>query len=496
MGILDAPSYSRTQTDAKIAATDATLRSITSTIGCLGDSLTAGNQDATGITYPQQLGTGLPDVTVVNLGLSGATATEVAIRAGAVDLTLGAFTLPADTSSVAVVPTISTTDWHVGQTYVGVLTGGGTTYAGTLTETSPGGSATWTFARTTAGSSVNVPDGATFHCTAYDAHIDKLTLIEVGRNSIVYGDQTKITPMVQAIANRLSPTLKRYLVLAVPTRTTEGTGTTNYNKVAAVNAELAAAFPDRYVDWRRYVIDNGLTLNGITATTDDTAAIAADTIPPSLSFDGLHPNQFGYRAMATPVLTALAARGWASGRVKSVAPIKGTVITSDAFTRADSVTLGNSDVSYGGTVKSWTTGNQQILGNQLTGTASAGASRLNASQTNHRIEALLKNAYGIGLMVGFVDTSNYYYVIPTSSAIQLWRRAAGTNTQLASFPTTIKPFDTFAAARIDDKLIAYVNDYEVGRVSDTTLTTGTFVGVRSNAADTASAVDDIIVRTF
>lgn len=277
----------------------------------IGDSMLI-DSEGSGVTVPGLLDTVLgPGVAVTADGRGGYTSTEIAIVMGAVDVTVGAFTIPAGTTATAVTVTAPTSDFRENGSGLffartGVLAG----VPGTLTRNYTNG--TWTFARTTAGSSVSVSAGSTFHCTEHDGHRGYATLIWDGRNGTSGTlDQTRILANDAAMVARLTPTTKRFLILSVLNNSFEASGSAGYNTVAAINAARAAAYGNRYLDVRSLLISSGLAFNNMTPTTQDNADIAAGKIPTSLKVDATHLNQFGIRAAVRFIADRLVALGWA-----------------------------------------------------------------------------------------------------------------------------------------------------------------------------------------
>lgn len=208
-------------------------------IGCWGDSITFGNQDGTGNTWPKYVDDAITSsIGVLNGGVSGNTSPQIRTR----------------------------------------LLG---------TE-----GASWR-------------DGA--------------AILAAGRNNLILSGtvDTQIATLVgdtAAMVNGLTGS-KQYLVLSVHTNVTEGTSggdMDDYVTIGRMNAQLKAIHGARFLDTRRYLIDNGLSVNGMTATSGDLSDIAKDTIPRSLLqlADGIHPNQYGYRAMAICILQQMVAMGW------------------------------------------------------------------------------------------------------------------------------------------------------------------------------------------
>jgi hypothetical protein len=105
-------------------------------------------------------------------------------------------------------------------------------------------------------------------------------------------------------------TPKQFLVLSILTTGDGGSGTSSYTATLATNAALASAYPSNYLDIRRHLIDNGLGEEGITPTAQDTADIAADTVPTSLRFDNTHPNAAGIKVIARKVAQTILDKGW------------------------------------------------------------------------------------------------------------------------------------------------------------------------------------------
>ena len=101
------------------------------------------------------------------------------------------------------------------------------------------------------------------------------------------------------------------LILSATTTQSETAGTLGHARVERINAHRAARWPSEYVDVRRWLIDEGLTEAGITPTAADTAAVAADTLPPSLMADNTHLNTIGSQALGRYLATVIAPKGWA-----------------------------------------------------------------------------------------------------------------------------------------------------------------------------------------
>lgn len=130
-----------------------------------------------------------------------------------------------------------------------------------------------------------------------------------GRNNI--DDLATVMADDEAIMAAHAVHTPKRLILSATTTQSETAGTLGHARVERINAHRAARWPSEYVDVRRWLIDEGLTEAGITPTAADTAAVAADTLPPSLMADNTHLNTAGSQALGRHLATIIAAKGWA-----------------------------------------------------------------------------------------------------------------------------------------------------------------------------------------
>lgn len=274
-------------------------------IACFGDSLTnSGASD-----WPTQLGT-LTGMTTVNRGISGQGAADIILRQGGIQprLTLAA-DIPADTTPVAVTAIDPSDGWRVNGTgsfgFSGTLAG----VAGSLTHNLVDG--TWSFTRTAAGTATPVPAGTPFIPAASDRNPTAHLILWAGRNNA--SNLAIVRDLIGlALERGIETQVRRYIVVGVTNGTTEGKGTTNYTNIVAHNRLLKARYGKFFYDIRRDFIDRGLTIAGITPTTEDTAAIADDRPPASLMSDQLHPNAAGYGVIAQLMAEKVLDLGWVS----------------------------------------------------------------------------------------------------------------------------------------------------------------------------------------
>ncbi|MHD0300735.1 fibronectin type III domain-containing protein [Rhodococcus qingshengii] len=257
--------------------------------------------------------------TTTNNGVGGQTSTDIAIRKGGIIplITLTGGNIPATTDSTIVSEIIPTGDFRDNSSsgtyeFFGTLAG----IPGKLVQTLT--TRIWSFVRTTAGSVTAVPARTPFLITTDQRNTD-VTVILPGRNNI-YTPAANFGTVIRdidAMVGTLTPYNRRFVVLAELNSTEEKIGATGYhltnrNNLLTNNAERAAKYGQNYFDIRAEFISRGLALAGITPTTADNAAVAADSPPPSLmaAGDPVHPNTAGYQVLGTLLAEWLVARGW------------------------------------------------------------------------------------------------------------------------------------------------------------------------------------------
>jgi lysophospholipase L1-like esterase len=267
-----------------------------------GDSLTAGTGGG-GTTYPGVLA-GLLGTSVTALGVGGETSTQIASRIGA-----AAATATVTGSAISGTGTTTIT------TNVGVPSAQGSALGatvngirGTLTYTS-GSSATFT-RREAIPASVPAAGTVPVRFDWADAVPMYRLVIWAGRNNLT--DPTAVLRDVAAMAARTIT--GKFLVLSVLNAglsAAEVRNAANWVNIKQINDGLAAAYGQRYIDIRRYLIDNGLTDAGITPTAQDTTDISNDVVPASLRSDNIHLTAAGYTIVGQQVYARMQSLGWA-----------------------------------------------------------------------------------------------------------------------------------------------------------------------------------------
>lgn len=90
-----------------------------------------------------------------------------------------------------------------------------------------------------------------------------------------------------------------------------GTWFFHYEELKARNEQLRTTYGSHYFDVHQYTLDNWERITGITPTEADLAAVANDTVPPSLIHsDGVHENDAGGLVIATGIKEKLLELGY------------------------------------------------------------------------------------------------------------------------------------------------------------------------------------------
>ena len=269
-------------------------------IACYGDSLTAGAGSTT-MPYPKQLKTlGKRFVNVVNLGVGGENSKSIAIRQGAIPIYTDSFTIPADTSAVEIEikDADSQSVFLAGQGDAGLNPCYINNVEGTISKSGD----KYYFTRTSSGNSVTVTSGTQIITDGMKNHRDDLMIIWAGTNdrpsaSTIQNVINNIDSMIEYSSN------SNYIVIGL-------TSKSYMPEVEEVNEILAEKYGEHFLDIRKYLLENGLSDAGITATAQDEIDINSGEIPSSLRYDEVHFNDYGYTIVGTQVYNKLISLGY------------------------------------------------------------------------------------------------------------------------------------------------------------------------------------------
>lgn len=247
--------------------------------------------------------------------VGGQTSTEWAIRAVGTWLTghLDGNAIPAGISPVAVTQVGPLEKYTTGSAWtfaMDVLAADGVTWVpGTLAKATDD---SWTFTRLSAGSSVPVPTEVVFRSRQATTHQGWAYLIREGGINL---NLDRIIRDFKAVRSWVYRTQQNPRLIILPVYNSYATapaGSSAYvNTYKPINDALEREFPTEFYDLRRWMIHHGLAAAGITPTSDDTAAIAADSIPPSLALDSSpHITLAGRQIEGAQLAYVARSRGW------------------------------------------------------------------------------------------------------------------------------------------------------------------------------------------
>lgn len=229
-----------------------------------GDSLTAGNEDGSGITYPNQLQK-LTGLTVINLGIGGQTSSQIAVRmnayAGQSEQTFSSgFTLPTSGAVAVTFQTGFEPARNVGNgTGVGIYASGipiqftisGVTYKGVVTSS---GANYFFTPRSYPSADVPVPAGTAWTATLPMKALHGCQLIWAGRNNS--SDAPQVESDVAAMVSAVQTNSNCYLVMSILNGELDGPRgrSTAYDEIINLNNYEAATYGSHYLDIRSDVV--------------------------------------------------------------------------------------------------------------------------------------------------------------------------------------------------------------------------------------------------
>lgn len=123
-----------------------------------------------------------------------------------------------------------------------------------------------------------------------------LLLLWIGRNNVgTVGWEAEVKTRIAACARQHKPASKRFVVIGVTNSTSEPSGSANHTAIVALNAELAALYPDNFLDIRPFY----------------NAGEATDIPAAANTSDGVHYNSTGKAVIAAAVTGFIQGKGWA-----------------------------------------------------------------------------------------------------------------------------------------------------------------------------------------
>ena len=150
------------------------------------------------------------------------------------------------------------------------------------------------------GTAITTPAIGTF---AGNNYTGKVVCIFVGQNGSTFDGLSDYNARIAIIESMIKHiNHNRYVILGLSTGT-------NASREADDRAMLAK-FGNKFFPTRKMLVENGMTIAGLTPTAQDTTDISNGTVPTSLRSDGIHLNSYGYTALGKMVAEKIVSLGY------------------------------------------------------------------------------------------------------------------------------------------------------------------------------------------
>ena len=269
----------------------------TTTIACYGDSLTegAGSTNAGVYSYPTRL-QGIINtnaesyqVRVLNRGIGGNTSKPIVAKSGCYADMVEPFTIPVNTTPVAITKNGILAN-NVGGT-ISIRNGVNPVTIGGIEGNLSYADGTYKFARLEAGEEVQITRPTQILPSASKTDKNAILVICVGTNDADKTEADYPPKLIQRIRRMIEYLdCKEFIVLGLTVGGKEN-----------VNPALEEEFGANFLDIHKYLINYGLSDNGLTATSEDLEDINNGLIPRQIRSDSVHYNNKGYYSKAMGV---------------------------------------------------------------------------------------------------------------------------------------------------------------------------------------------------
>lgn len=150
------------------------------------------------------------------------------------------------------------------------------------------------------GAAITTPAIGTFVGNSYTG---KVVCIFVGQNGSTFNglsDYNARIAIIESMIKHLDH--NRYVILGLST----GTDASR----EADDRAMLAKFGNKFFPTRKMLVENGMTIAGLTPTAQDTTDISNGTVPTSLRSDSVHLNSYGYTALGKMVAEKIVSLGY------------------------------------------------------------------------------------------------------------------------------------------------------------------------------------------
>jgi hypothetical protein len=260
---------------------------------CWGDSLTARADAKDGISYPQALAD-IIKLDVKNYGAWDETTEQIAYRQGGKKLFTSAFVIPSTPSQVTM-SLVNENDENVslfgqGSSSINPCTIGGIKGEISLDQ----GSNTYNFKRQEAGNEQSIPAKTQVFTNAMsDRKTDDIVIIFSGTNDKPNNITIRNVIDIQKAMLAYSGS-EKYIVIGL-------TSKLMIPEIDKVNSALQIEYNLKFFDFRKYLLEKGLTDAGINPIDQDKTDILKGEIPTSLRADTVLGNSYFIHLLAKQV---------------------------------------------------------------------------------------------------------------------------------------------------------------------------------------------------
>lgn len=262
------------------------------TIYCVGDSLTLGSSDIT--SYPNYLKEDLNnDINII--GDNYITSQALAIKLGNHDVYVNNFTIPSNTNAVNI--TLLDENGEVVDALINSQAGIEACMIDNIAGTISYDSKTdrLLFQRLEAGDSLTISTLTKIEITKPEILDNNILILFTG--SYEESIQGSLVNYQKQIIDSFNT--DKYIVVSLTT-----------NDRDATNNLLATTYDQHYLDFKNYLLTNGLTDAKIDPTNEDQKALADNNIPPSLLVDDINGNNHYHQLLANQLINKMRELGY------------------------------------------------------------------------------------------------------------------------------------------------------------------------------------------
>ena len=140
-----------------------------------------------------------------------------------------------------------------------------------------------------------------------------VAVVNLGKNNMSGSNAAVVAAIVNMTRDAVSFLDKENgtHTLVIGHTTNRGSTTDFVKNVKDVNAQLKALYFKRYFGLFDYIFSEQIWIDtGLTKSSDDISAIAAETLPPSLTDDGIHLNAAANSVVTTQIVQFIQTLGW------------------------------------------------------------------------------------------------------------------------------------------------------------------------------------------